>query len=165
LAEAEAKNEMLERMDECARRLSAEDVRAIEAQAGIRLPDEYKTFLLRYNGGRPRPSAFPIQGLVNNPFGVIQVFFGIDDPVESCNLDWNIKTLGRRLPANLFPIACDDGGDIVCLSLSGDDVGSVLFWDCYDEPDEPSYVNVYRIAESFPAFLAGLQPLPEVPVV
>jgi len=160
---AEAEDAMIERMDECARRLSAKDLEAIELQAGARLPNEYKAFLLRHNGGRPRPNAFPIQGLPNNPFGVIQVFFGIDDPVESCNLDWNIKTLNARLPANLFPIACDDGGDIVCLSLFGDDAGSVLFWDCYNEPGEPSYANVYRIAESFTAFIEGLRPLPESP--
>jgi hypothetical protein len=154
---------MIERIGECARPLSTGDIETLEARVGLKLPEEYKGFLLRYNGGRPRPNAFPIQGLAKNPLGVIQVFFGIDDPVESCNLDWNLKTLNGRLPPNLFPIACDDGGDIICLSLFGDDVGNVLFWDCYNEPDEPSYANVYRIAESFGSFIDALQWLPTSP--
>jgi hypothetical protein len=101
--------------------------------------------------------------LANNPYGVTQVFFGIDDPEESCNLDWNMDVFNGRLPANLLAIACDDGGDLICLSLFGDDAGSVLFWDFYNEPAEPSYVNVYRIAESFAAFIEGLRPLPDLP--
>ena len=83
---AEAENEMIERLDECARPLSAEDVQAIEAQIGVRLPDDYKAFLLRHNGGRPRPNAFPIQGLANNPFGVIQ------------NLLWDRRSGGIMQP-------------------------------------------------------------------
>jgi hypothetical protein len=152
---------MIQQIEESARQLLPEDIRRIESLIGMRLPVDYVTFMLKYNGGYPIPSAFPIEGFVNNPFGVIQVFFGIDRPIESSNLDWNFETFNGRIPANLFPIACDDGGDLICLSLFGEDAGAVLFWDCYAESSEPSYENVYRIASSFQEFVDGIIELPE----
>jgi hypothetical protein len=150
---------MVYRFDECGPELCPERIRRLESELGMSLPDEYKTFLLRHNGGRPIPNAFPIEGLANNPFGVIQVFFGVDDPIESCNVDWNYDVHKGRVPSNLLPIATDDGGDLVCLSIFGDDSGAVLFWDRHSEPAEPSYENVYRIAASFAGFIDGIRAL------
>jgi len=123
-------------------------------------PKKYRDFLLRYNGGRPTPRAFPIEELANNPFGVVHFFFGINDPIESCNLDWNFEVFSERIPSNLFAIGCDDAGDLICLSLFGHDAGSVVFWDRHTEPEIPSYENVYRVADSFEEFVDSLQKLP-----
>lgn len=152
---------MFERMDECGPPLLPEDIRDLETRLRVALPEEFKEFLLKYNGGRPTPDAFPFEGLENNPYGAIQVFFRIGGPIESSTFDWNMHIMEGRLPAGLFPIACDGGGDLICLSLSGDDAGAVVFWDSFGEPKGPSYSDVYRIADSFTAFLDGLQPLPE----
>lgn len=154
---------MIQHMDESGVQLSRDDIRRIESQIGMRLPSEYAAFLLKHNGGCPIPNAYPIEGLENNPFGVIQVFFGIDDPVESCNLDWTYEVVSGRIPPNLLPIACDDGGDLICLSLFGEDAGAVLFWDQHTEPSTPSYDNVYKIADSFAEFLDGIRELPSAP--
>ncbi len=156
---------MIQRMDESGRQLSHDDIRWIESRMGIRLPGEYIAFLLRHNGGRPIPNAYPIEGLENNPFGVVRTFFGIDDPIESCNLDWTYDVVRGRIPANLLPIACDDGGDLICLSLFGEDAGAVLFWDRHTEPSTPSYANVYKIADSFAEFLDGIRGLPGAPTM
>lgn len=154
---------MIQRMEECGPQLSPEDIRRIESLTGISIPDEYRAFLLKHNGGRPIPNTFPIEGLENNPFGDIQVFFGIDDPVESCNVYWNYEVHKGRIPSNLLPIACDDGGDLICVSLFGEDAGALLFWDRHTEPRQPSYENVYRIAASFSEFIDGIRELPEYP--
>lgn len=140
--------------------LSDEDIKLLESSVGVFLPSEYRKFLLRQNGGRPTPNAFSIRGLANNPFGTIHYFFGIGDAIESCNLDWNYAVLNGRLPSNLIAIADDPCGDLICLTLFGDDAGSVVFWDRHTEPNEPSYENVYQVAESFKEFLDGIQKLP-----
>lgn len=57
-------------------------------------------------------------------------------------------------------IARTDGGDLICYSLYGDDAGAIVFWDFYNETPEPSYVNVYRIADSFSEFIDSIQELP-----
>lgn len=156
---------MIERMEESARAIDLEDVLECESAIGVRLPDEYRSFLLRYNGGRPTPNAYPIYGLENNPFGAVHFFFGIDDPVESCNIDWNYEVHNGRLPANLLAIGCDGAGDLICISLYGDDAGAVVFWDRHKEPPEPSYANVYYIADSFSEFINGIRELPSHPQV
>ena len=147
---------MIERMKELGPPLTEADIEWLEREISIRLPGEYRAFLLKYNGGRPSPGAFPIQGLANNPFGNIQVFFRIGGPIESSNLDWEYNVFAGRIPANLLAIACDDCGDLICLSLFGPDAGSVVFWDILNEPDEPTYANVYPVADSFEEFLEGI---------
>lgn len=147
---------MIKRMTECARPLSHKDIRVLEEEIGLTLPQEYQSFLLKYNGGRPHPNAFPIEGLENNPVGAIQIFFGIDDEIESCNLLWNHRVFNGRLPSNLLAVACDGSGDLICLSLLGDDASCVVFWDFYAEHFPPTYKNVYKVAPSFTAFIDGI---------
>src|SRR5262249_6098169 len=91
----------------------------LERELGIKLPEGYRSFLRRYNGGRPNPEFFPIQGLENNPFGGIHHFLGIDIPVESSCIDWNYRILKGRIPRELLPIAGDHMGNAICLSLRG----------------------------------------------
>jgi hypothetical protein len=152
---------MLELMKDCARPLSGEDIVSFERAVGRVLPAGYAAFLLRYNGGLPSPDSFPIQGMQDNLYGVVQEFLGIDCPIESSNLDWNQQILKGRIPDNLFPIACTPSGDLLCLSLSGDDIGEVVFWDSYKEHSPPTYANVYPVAESFEAFIEKLFRSPE----
>jgi len=149
---------MLRRMDEEGRPLTDKDIEWAESQLGFRLPRDYRDFLLSHNGGRPEPELFPIHGLAKNPVGALQVFFGIDSEIESSDLLWNVEVMAGRLPANCLPIACDNSGDLICLSLYGPDAGSVLFWDYYGEQPGPirGYENVYKIAESFGEFLNAL---------
>ena len=64
--------------------------------------------------------------------------------------------MAGRIPENLFPIACEDGGSLICLSLSGSDKGAVYYWDYYGETQPPSYDNVYQIAGTFQGFLDSL---------
>jgi SMI1-KNR4 cell-wall len=151
---------VIQRFSEQGPPLTEEDVIEVERTIGVPLPSDYREFLRTYNGGRPEPCDFPIEGLANSPFGEIQTFFGIHDPIESCNLDWNVEMFTGRLPENFLPIACDSGGDLICYSLFGDDAGAVVFWDYHHEPPEPSYENVYAIANSFPAFLESIRDEP-----
>lgn len=152
---------MLEHVKDCGRKLTEANISELEKRLGVNLLSEYKSFLLKYNGGIPIPRAFPIEGLKNNPHGVVQEFLGIDCELESSNLDWNHEVMRGRLPSNLFAIACDDGGDLICISLYGNDAGSVVFWDRHQETNKPTYLNVYPIAKSFTEFIEGLQPLPD----
>lgn len=156
-------HEMIEKIVETGRPLSVGDLSNLEDQLRLALPEAYRSFLLTYNGGRPKPNAFPIRNLPSNPFGVIQVFFGIDYPVESCSLEWNLSAYRGRISANLLPIACTDGGDLVCLSLFGIDEESVVFWDSYGELEGPGDANIYHVAENFAAFIDGIRSHPDLP--
>jgi len=154
---------VIEHMTHIAPEISEEDLRLLEAEIPVTLPQDYRQFLLEHNGGRPEPDSYPLQGLAKNPYGAIQLFFGIGNPVETSSILWNYRVMEGRIPPNLFPIACDNSGDLLCLSLYGDDAGSVVFWDYYAEHYPPTYDNVYRVpgADSFSAFIELLQPYPD----
>lgn len=131
-------------------------VTALEAELGFALREDYRSFLLRYNGGRPNPSFFPIRGLDLNPFGGIHYFFGVTRPIASSNVGWMHKTLKGRMPRELLPIAGDGSGNIICLSRAGVNEGTVYYWDHDAEHSPATYGNVYFIAESFDAFLDSI---------
>jgi hypothetical protein len=133
-------------------------IRAFERALGISLPHDYRQFLLRSNGGRPDPAEFAITGEPLNPSGTIHYFFGIHDG-PNYNLGRKYAVYRERIPADLFPIAGDPGGNIICLAIRGDNVGSVYFWDHdYEalEGEVPDYSNVYFIADSFGSMLNNL---------
>jgi len=129
---------------------------ALQARLRIVLPENYRSFLLRFNGGRPKPNFFPIEGLKGNPFGAIHYFFRIDGAIQSTNVDWNFKTYRGRIPTELLPIAGDGSGNIICLSLAGSNTGFVYFWDHDAEHIPPSYENLHLVSQSFDGFLGSI---------
>lgn len=127
--------------------ISVTDVAALEQRYGLGLPTSYRNFLLTRNGGRPERDLFRVPGCDANPVARIHFFFGINDPVESCSLSWNIDTFAERLGGDLVPIATTEGADKICLSR----IGSVVYWDGYS----PS-PTIYTVSPDFETFLTSL---------
>lgn len=134
--------------------LSNMDLNAFEQRSGLALPLPLREFLLATNGGRPERDLFKLQGLPGNPFGRIHFFFGLNDPVESCNLDWNLEVFRDRIPPGLLPIATTEGADKVCLSVTGATAGQVLYWDAHARPGTHS---VHFLAEDLGTFISALR--------
>jgi hypothetical protein len=142
---------------------SEADLNAIERQLGVTLPLEYRAFLLSCNGGYPEPSAFSILRGSNSEWGVINRFFAVhggeyDDLLEHAEM------YRERVPPDLLQIANDPGGNLICISVSGANLGKVFFWSHEEEADEgepPSYENLHFVANSFHELLDSLVDLPE----
>lgn len=132
------------------------DIKRLEKKCKVNLPSAYKAFLLNYNGGHCDPAYFPLVGFKNNPVGHIQLFYSINHPIECCSPGWNYETFLGRMPSGFFPFACEDGGNILCLSLIGNDSGAVYYWDHDAETNPPTFDNVYKVADSFEAFLDSI---------
>jgi hypothetical protein len=115
----------------------------VEADLGVKFPDSYRMFLLKYNGGLPTPDVLAIEGAPGSPTDV-QVFFGINRDVESSDLQWNKQTFADRLAGSCLPIACDSGGNLFCLA----EEGRVIYVDL--EAREPTH---YFVAKNFDAFM------------
>jgi len=133
-----------------------------EALLGTRLPDEYRQFLLQHNGGKPTPSVFMISA--DEGDAMLHHVYGLHDGPLHIRLDRARQTYLDRMPRSLFPIADDPGGNAICLGISGNERGKVYFWDHEmeaDEGDEPTFENVYLVAESFASFLKSLKDLPK----
>jgi cell wall assembly regulator SMI1 len=103
---------------------SEQQVSQLEALIGRRLPDDYRTFLLTYNGGlQPREEKFNIPEVGGS---LIQVFFGFyggyDDILSQA------ERLSDWLPLCL-PIARDLCGNYIGLRLTDERFGSVHWFD------------------------------------
>lgn len=137
---------------------------SLEVKYAIKFPQEYRDFLLKYNGGRPNPSKFHYLE-VSGPYTDSRVdrFLAIYDG-EYDNFEWMYTTLKIkqvRMPSNLVPIASDPFGNQICISVSGNDTGAVYFWDHEKEQDPrlglpPTSDNVFLVARSFNDFLSIL---------
>lgn len=136
--------------------LTRDQLSRLERHIGIRLPGDYLDFLLRFNGGRPTPSSFPIRGFDLAHSGDIQRFFGISEHHEIPDIKWFIRTLSGRIPHGLLPIAGDGSGNVICLLLSGANRGTVYFWHHDAEKSPPTYSNLYYISDSFSDFLDSI---------
>jgi hypothetical protein len=157
---------MLKSMENQGRKLSLTDIQELETFLNIKLPESYVTFLLEYNGGRPTPRFYPIEGTEGvyiGDSGGIHFFYWIDGPedeephIKECyDIRENYQIFKGRIPYNLLPIADDEGDNQVCLSLYGQDAGWIWYWDHEQEMEVPDYSNCYKIAESFQEFIDGL---------
>lgn len=140
------------------RALTKEELQRFAEKANLDIPEPYLRFLQQYNGGRPVPDIFPIEGLPLNPDGAIQVFFGLGDTVPAVDLENVLNDLSASVPRGIFPIACTDGGDYICLDLRKPEK-PVVYWDRREfwgnEVWKERYL--YPIAPNFEAFLVSLR--------
>ncbi|WP_170229771.1 SMI1/KNR4 family protein [Polyangium fumosum] len=140
---------------------SREEIAMFEARKNVRLPVEYKDFLLKSNGGMPTPDGFEIPGF-HGQASTVNAFYGIHDGPKTKRLDWACEVHRERIPADLIPIAYDAFGNEVCIGWKGKRRGKIYFWDHEDELDEQGlsrqdYGNVYLVANSLGEFLDSLK--------
>jgi len=142
--------------------LTASDLDDLERRLSIKLPDDYRQFLIRQNGGRPVSPVFTFVESSRGPTDSSVAWFLSVHQGKYSNFEKdfrNFKVVQRRMPDNLVPIAHDPFGNEICMSFSGDDRGAIYFWDHEseaDEGEEPTYNNCYLIAKSLTEFLDGL---------
>lgn len=135
------------RLKDAGEPVSEEALQSLEKRLGAILPEPYRLFLSRHDGGLPTPDGVVIEGApwVDTD---IQIFFGVQRELEVSCLRWNKEVFADRIPEHLLPIACDSGNNLFCISLSGEDAGRVSYIDLVANP--PVH---YPLADDFDRFL------------
>lgn len=134
-------------------KIGTRDIKLIEVKLGVVLPDSYRQFLLRSNGGAPTPDTIDVPGADGSPTDV-QIFFGIGALVESSDLAWNLALITERCPGlQALPIACDSGGNLFCLKIERDATTKVIYCNL-DGPD----CTTCEVAASFEEFITKIRP-------
>lgn len=121
-------------------RLSEEEIRNVENDMGVSLPDDYRCFVSNHDGARPQPNIFSISE--SNESGVNE-FIPLRRIRRECTFIENLID-GR------MPIAWAEGGNYVCLDISPG--GGVFFWD-HEEPERDT-----KLASNFSGFIELLGP-------
>ena len=162
--------EFLEHIDSKAPPAPEKAIRSLESDLGGTLPDDYRAFLVRCNGGfcggslwfkGPTPEGEKADAGVHHIGGFRrESYFSIQKSVECYK---------GRISSDLLWIMDDPFGNAICLGVKGPHQGKVFFWDHEEEPDPDEWDggvetagNVSLLANSFSDFVAGLQPTDEV---
>lgn len=117
-----------------------DEITNLEKEYAVVLPDQYRAFLCKYNGGYTPKTKFRAGKISSD----IRGFYGLGD-VE---LSLNTTELREWLDAKFLPIACDSFGNEIVIALSDDDNGRIYFCD-HEKGYKPDY-----IAEDLKSFLS-----------
>lgn len=139
---------------------SLDEINYFELNHKIVLPEDYKIFLTKYNGGKPVVRRFEtIDGKHTTSLMLLYPFSQSYTP----NVISTYKEIseGLYIPSNIFVIGNDPIDNKVCVSISGDDNGAVYYWSMdmeeFDSEDfSPSYKHMSLVAKSFTEFLDKL---------
>lgn len=118
----------------------------LERQYGIVLPDQYKQFLYRYNGGETPETSFRLAGVSSDVCG----FFGLGVTDEYFQLEYyfDCDEISAFLLEGIFPIGKNSFGDLLFIGTKEDHLGKILFR-YHDKPK-----GLIKLADSFSDFAA-----------
>jgi hypothetical protein len=136
--------------------VSLDVVKGFELRNSISLPNEYRQFLLKTNGGWPSHIRFEVPGWPGK-WAPLQYFFHLED--EKYSLEYWFEFLKDDLPEGMIAIAVDLGGNFICLDTVAPYEGEVYYWDSsqdYGLTDEDD--TMFLVGETFDDFLDNLQP-------
>lgn len=110
----------------------------IEREHNIILPNQYKDFLCKYNGGYTPKTKFKIKKISSD----IRGFYGVGND----KLSLNDIELEKWIDKGVLPIACDSFGNYIVIGFNNDSNGKIYFCD-----HEAGYKTDF-IAEDLKAF-------------
>jgi hypothetical protein len=136
--------------------LSQEVLNEFEVSIHTQLPSEYRDFLLQHNGGKPIPSFFWI--IPHEDGSSVNQFYGLYNEPEYLSIKIFIGKERYGIPESMLPIGDDGVGNYICMGISIENYGHILFLDHelhpFNEPNSPD--GITKLKDSFTEFLNSL---------
>lgn len=144
--------------------IGLDDIAKLESDLNMKLPEQYKQFLLKYNGGQlmlnHRRIIYYDKDFKYNTYTNVRDFCGIVFRGEphypqsirnTYDREYSDDPLDNGMLPECIPIAWDeDGGHTFYgISISPDLYGQVFMW----MPEHPTYEDANFIADSFDEFI------------
>lgn len=132
----------------------ASKVEELEERLGARLPEPYRAYLATQDGGA-------LEGYNNHG---IEIILGIGEVPQWSSLWYLLGQEAEFLPPGYIPVGSDAGGGLFLLDVTGPDRGSVWHQSSEMEEDDEGAVTPVsreRLADSWDAFLASIEPVKE----
>ncbi len=98
----------------------------LEKQYSIVLPEEYKRFLLKYNGGMTPKTKFRINKVSSD----VRAFYGLGNADKYYNFQKlidNMNILQDYIEDSMLPIATTVSGDDITIGIGKEENGSIFF--------------------------------------
>jgi hypothetical protein len=123
------------------------EIKEVEDTFGIKFPEEYVDFLLKFNGGAPNKVYF----LEDDADIVFNFFLSLKNSEFNVVEYYNDLVLEQNLfPKEIIPIAEDVFGNVICISCRVSDYGTVYF------ADHESNYDLSEISNSFDFIINNL---------
>ena len=143
----------------------------LEKKLGVKLPEEYRDFLIKCNGGYVGGRYWYTDEAADGKYievGVHHIggfrdesYFSLESSLESYQ-----HPEEPRIPKELLWIMDDPFGNATCIGLKGEYRGKIYFWDHENEPDPDEWdgkvetaENIRLVTNTFLEFVAGLRTL------
>jgi cell wall assembly regulator SMI1 len=128
---------------------TTEEIAAVEAATGHRLPDDYRAFAQRFAGGWPNEGGFSFSDQKISTFhACVGVFLNLKATDEYSIL--RVLESTEAFPHALIPVAEDGGGNHVCLDYRQSPDPTISFW----HHGRRGFTDeVSHICETFTAFV------------
>jgi len=137
----------------CKKPISNDDLNAAEVAMGLIIPNDLRLHYLKYNGGSPVKTAFPL----DDDYYVVRDFFPIRYGIlglATQTLEGTYFLVNDVIPEGLLPFADDGAGNLFCYGTAKANIHSIWHWN-HEEDDDPDW-RLRLIAPSFQEFLEGL---------
>ena len=147
------------------KKLTKKNIALFEKELNICLPDDYKKFMLKHNGGEIEDEiGFKYietdaeTGKKEEVEGDLYEFVTLEDIPEVYD-----NLVGEVLPehSKYLPIAFDGGDSAVLLCVDNDNYGKIYFGDCNLRDPKTEYYILNYVAGSFTEFLSMLYEIEE----
>ena len=128
---------------------------AFEFTTGMALPQGYRNFLLKHNGGVFEEAIMMVPQVGEEVS--LDVFNGLG-LMTQLDVASHYESLKAHLPEQTIPIGRDPGGNPFLIDLSQDDEpGAVFYWDIHRMLNKKTRKAIaYQLTKSFDDFLAAL---------
>ncbi len=138
------------------------DVQLLEQNSNLKLPGDYRKFLLAFNGGIPEKLKFSAKKYGDS---ILKELYGIYDNEPVRDIQSNLKTYILRIPNEFISIGCDQLGNQIILGMRGKYKNKIYFWwhEGESETEKITYSNIYFVSENFTSFLGSLGNIPDNP--
>lgn len=96
-----------------------QEILKVEEKYDVVLPQQYKDFLCKYNGGHTPKTKFKVGKISSD----IRAFYGLGE------VPFSFHTLDMKewIENKLLPIACDSFGNYILIGLSNEGYGKIYF--------------------------------------
>jgi len=146
-------------------------IETIETNLEISLPKDYVDFILKNDGGKPESNIVKYKDEYSKSCEAsVRYFYAFSfNKQQFTNIKYPISTYIKenRIPKGYFPIACDCGGNLFCISTNENDYGSIYFWDHdieVEEGEKPTMYNMHYICDSFTKLITQKMELYNEPI-
>lgn len=132
--------------------VSISDIEQLENELNIKLPEQYKHFLLECNGGTPEPEFFCTKYVGEHTHSFCDISYVINSTFNC----WKEEDLAYRVPKTMIKIAVTSGSEDILLGVGKDSYNKVYILISSGEvseeldEDEP---EIWLVADSFDEFI------------